>query len=132
MKKGKYTALVGTYLQLAPVVGLIISAVQMFRGFQVIIDRGYCDYEELIQCISDSMYPSEVGFLISVVGMVFLGFSLLYQKYRAPWFYNFLFVFAIFSILGFPIGTVVGIFLLIYLKKCRAEFLGEEIPHPQR
>ena len=67
MKKGKYTALVGTYLQFAPVVGLIISAVQMFRGFQVILEEGTGDTEELSQCIMDSLFATEVSMLIGSV-----------------------------------------------------------------
>ncbi len=130
MNKGKTTALTGAILQIGPIFGLIGTIFGMLETFRVITVEGTGEAEDLSAGISAALVSTQIGFVFGFVGMILLAIALFGYKYRAKWFFWFLIVYSAFSILGFPIGTILGIALLVYVLKRKQEFLEADSPQP--
>lgn len=126
MKKGKITALIGSLLQLGPVFGLIGTLVGMLQMFSAISVQGADDSGAMSKGVNTALVTTEIGLVLALVGTVFLFVALFGQKYRSKWFYWVMMIYSIFSLIAFPVGTVIGILLLIYITKRRKEFFEDE------
>ena len=57
-----------------------------------------------------------------VLGAVFAGLALFKYRYRALWFHRVLVTAGILMLFLFPVGTVLGVLLLVYVSNRRGEF----------
>jgi hypothetical protein len=122
MKKGRTLALWGAWLQLGPVFGLLGTVIGMIRAFSVIESEGQGDLKLLAEHISLAITSTAIGMIPALVGLVLLLIALFSSKYRAPWFFWFMAIFSVLNFLAFPIGTVLGIIVLVYIIPRKEEF----------
>ncbi len=59
---------------------------------------------------------------LAVIGVVLLFQALFVVRYRAPWFQAALWGLSIFWLFGFPVGTVLGAGVMIWLSRHGEEF----------
>ncbi len=126
MNSGKIIAVTGAVLQLGPFFGLLGTVVGMFRTFQGIALGGTSESEETAEGIRMALVTTEVGLVLGLLGTLFLLVALFANKYRAKWFYWFMMVYSILSLVALPIGTLIGIICLVYINKRKGEFLLQE------
>ena len=84
---------------------------------------GISDPQRLSANISEVLIATVVGLGLSIIGLVFLCVALFGCRYRAEWFFWFLVMYGGLLLFGFPIGTAVGIVLLVFCITRRHEFL---------
>ena len=126
MKKGRTLALLGAWLQLAPFLGLLGTVIGMFNAFEEISkEESLSSTEMLSENISFAITATAIGIIPAMIGLILLLVALFASKYRAPWFFWFMVIYSIFTLLGFPIGTVLGIVILIYIIPRKNEFKYE-------
>jgi|GEM_PF-6615934 len=100
----------------------------MISAFEEISKKGgTASPDRLSENISFALTTTAIGIIPALIGMVFLLIALFSSKYRAPWFFWFMAIYAVLSLLGFPIGTVLGIVILIYIIPRKEEFKREPI-----
>ncbi|MFB9899953.1 MotA/TolQ/ExbB proton channel family protein [Cerasicoccus arenae] len=119
---GKTLALIGAWLQIGPVFGLLGTVYGMVCAFQDIEASGMGNPEALANNISIAITTTAMGLIMGLIGLIFLAIAFFHSSYRAPWFFKFLIVFAIFWLIHFPIGTIIGVLLLVYIISKKAEF----------
>jgi magnesium-transporting ATPase (P-type) len=143
MKKGKKLALWGAWLQITPVFALLAAlfgpAISMLASFGALTEFGQ-NAEETSDALASNMSLALnltalgiiAAFLGLFLGLIFLLIALFSSKYRAPWFFWFLAIYSVLSLLAFPIGTAIGIILLVHIIPRKEEFWRdrETPPHP--
>ncbi len=122
-QNGKWCAILGVALQVGPIFGLLGTVVGMIGAFNQVLNEGQANTEALANNVSFALITTAIGLAIAVVGLVFIAVALFGFKYRAKWFFWTLIAISILWILTFPIGTVVGIVLMIYLVQKKNDFL---------
>jgi len=128
MKKGRKLALWGAWLQLGPVFGLLGTVVGMIGAFEEISKEGSTGSPEaLSENISLALTTTAIGIIPALIGMILLLVALFSSKYRALWFFWFMAIYAGLSLLAFPIGTVLGVIILVYIIPRKAEFECEPV-----
>ena len=128
-EKGKQLALWGVGLQFGFAVGVVGTVIGLILAFGELSQNGQAQPEALASDISLALYTTVGGMLLSLVGVVLLLMSLFGAKYRAPWFKTAMWIFAILWLFNVPIGTIVGIVVMLYLSKYNHEFT-EPSPAP--
>jgi len=118
---GKTLALLGAWLQLAPLLGLIGTVGAMIATFGRAAN-GEPTAEGLAVDIWQSMIVTAGGIVLGFMGMIFIAVALFHCRYREPWFFAFLVVISFVWMLYFPIGTVIGVLMLYYLILRHDEF----------
>jgi len=112
----KVIAILGTIMQIGPIYGLIIT----FNSFRNSL--GNNDPNLMKDQISIAIDSSMDGIVLGFIGLILILIALLKFKYKAKWFYNTTQLTALIYIFSFPIGTVIGIFLLVYLLFHKKDF----------
>ncbi|MGZ0655012.1 hypothetical protein ACWPKS_05340 [Coraliomargarita sp. W4R72] len=69
-----------------------------------------------------ALYAALIGMIGNLLGLVCLLIALYYQCYRSPWFFWFMTIYAALLLPIAPIGTVLGIVVLIYIIPRQQEF----------
>ncbi len=126
MSPGKIIALSGSILQIGPIVGILGTITGMIKTFEAITVYGTGDPETMSAGISEALVTTEIGLMLGFVGTVFLYVALLSNEYRGRWFYKFMTIYSYLNLIAIPVGTIVGIFTLKYLKRRKDEFFGNE------
>ena len=122
---GRKLALTGAWLQLGPVIGAAGAAIGMMRAFTTLAEApGVSDPQRLSANISEVLIATAAGLVLSVVGLILLCIALFGYRYRAEWFFWFLVIYGAILLLGFPVGTVVGLVFLVFCLTRRHEFLN--------
>lgn len=131
MKKeqGRQLALWGAWLQLGPILGILGTVVGMVRAFGKISANDPASAEALASDISIALITTAIGMIPALVGLVLMGVALFVKKYRGSWFFWFLLVYGALCALEFPVGTVFGGALMIYLVWTKDEFLTDKRDH---
>jgi len=70
------------------------------------------------------------GEIVSLVGIALILVALSGMRYRAPWLQTALWILSILWLLSFPVGTVLGIVVIVYLIHHKEELTVQE--HPER
>ncbi len=123
--KGRRTALWGAWLQLGPVFGLIGTVIGMLHTFYGISLGGEESTTSIVATgIHMSLFTTQIGLAIGLVGTILLLVALFHYKFRARWFFWFMIIFSGLTLLAFPVGTIIAIFLLIYLIRNKDDFWG--------
>jgi serine/threonine protein kinase len=72
--------------------------------------------------IASALRTAFAAMLLFVLGAIFAGLALFKYRYRALWFHRVLVAAGILMLFLFPIGTVLGVLLLVYVGNRRGEF----------
>ncbi len=120
--KGKTLALIGLWLQLGPVFGLVGTVVGMLRAFSTMGVDG-SDPKELAAGISTALITTAVGAVVALVGIFLIAISVFAYQYRAKWLFVWLVVLSVLHLFWWPYGTVLGVVALIALMVYRRQFL---------
>lgn len=86
---------------------------------------GIADPVQLASAFGDSLLITAIGFGISIIGIVLFMIALLGSRYRATWFFWFLVIYGGLALFNFPVGTLIGVFLLFFCLVNRSEFFRE-------
>ena len=125
---GKQLAITGLVLQLCALGTLIFSLVGILREFDKMSAES--DPSKLAGGISSALTPMAAGSVVGLVGIILISIALFSLRYRAPWFRTMLWVLAIIWLPAFPVGTILGVILIIYLIKHKNEFKVPAIRQP--
>ena len=80
------------------------------------------DAEKFASGIGTAQLTLLLGGVAFVLGAIFAGLALFKYRYRALWFHRVLVTAGILMLFLFPIGTVLGVLLLVYVGNRRGEF----------
>ena len=126
--KGKYLALTGLVLQLGPVFGMMSTAACMIQAFSRLQNTTSTQAPEaLASDISLALYSTAICMGVSIVGIILLCIALFGTKYRAPWFKTAMWILSILWLFNIPIGTIIGIIVMIYLSNHKNEFTQQGV-----
>ncbi len=121
-ERGKRLAIWGTAFQLGTVVGLVGTVVVMLRTFARVSQTEVAQPEALASDLTAACNVTVAGVVVSLVGVVLILVALFSARYRAPWFQTVLWVLSILWLFSFPIGTVLGVVVIVYLVNHKEEF----------
>jgi serine/threonine protein kinase len=116
--------------------GFMGASVLLFAGFlaQVmhVFDRNAqnvmaLDAEGLASGIETAQATALLGVMVFLAGAVSAGLALFKYRYRALWFHRVLVDAGILMLFLVPIGTVLGVLLLVYVGNRRGEFGAEQM-----
>jgi len=124
-ERGKLLAIWGAVLQLGAVVGLIGTIFSMLRAFARVTQSEIGQPEALVSDMAIALHATMIGAVVSLVGIVLLLVALFSARYRAPWFQTVLWILSILWLLSFPVGTVLGIVVIVYLINHKGEFTAQ-------
>ncbi|MBV1911236.1 MAG: MotA/TolQ/ExbB proton channel family protein [Kangiellaceae bacterium] len=110
---GKWLAIVGSIFLLGLPIGVLSTIISMIELFQSITLYGEGDPKVMAGGISQALISTVLGVVVALPGAVLLAISILFFKHRKPWVYRVSIVAAIFTLLMFPIGTIVAIIILV-------------------
>jgi len=120
-ENGKRLAICGVVLQFGFVIGIIGTVIGMIHAFAE-LSNGEPDIEALASHISLALYTKAGGLLLSLLGAILLCVTLFGKRYRAPWFRTAMWILSIMWLFSIPIGTILGIIVMVYLSKHKEEF----------
>lgn len=128
-------ALSGVILLGAPLLGSIGTIIGMIRAFTTLKESG-ADPEELASDISLALISTIYGIGFGLIGVVLVSIALFRRSNREPWFLKSVTIIAtLWCVFFFPLGVVVGIYLLVIFRSRKAEFtatnqLAQQDPAP--
>ena len=126
-RNGRKLALWGAWLQLGTVLGVLGTVFGMIGAFAELASEGNtASADAMSNSISTALITTAIGIVTALIGLVLLLIALFSSKYRAPWFFWFMAIYAVLSLAGFPIGTALGLIILIYLIPRKEEFQSEQ------
>ena len=122
-RKGKNLARIGVLLQLGLLIGFGVTLVGMMMTFTDISAGKPVDQNAIAAQISVAFSVMGIGMIFALIGAVLILLALCAAKYRAPRFYRDLWAISVLWIIAVPLGTVLGILMMIYLATHRREFM---------
>jgi len=129
--QGGRVARIGAVLVAAAPLLLGVFVLFMSRRFEEAVkDSGAARAAELASGMRVALPLAAVAVGFGVAGLTVLGLALFKYRYRAQWFFWVLLSAAVLMLFAFPVGTVLGVLLLIYVGQRRAEFFGEQSRFP--
>jgi len=126
-QKGKQLAIWGLVLQLGSVFGLVCTIIALVRYYSGLADSGTAQPSALAQEISRVLGPAAAGSVFGLIGAILILVALFGIRYRTPWFRTMLWVVSILWLMSFPIGTILGIIVIIYLVTHKDEFTEQAL-----
>ena len=121
-ENGKKLAVWGTVLQLGFLIGLAGTVTGMIRAFAESANNGETRPEVLIKHMGLALCTAAGGVIVSLLGVVLLFIALFHIKYRSSWFKTAMWIIAVLWLLSIPVGTILGIVVMLYLSKHGDEF----------
>lgn len=104
--------------------GIVAQMIHVFdRNAQKVMAL---DAEGLASGIQAAQMTGLLAFGFFVLGAIFASLALFKYRYRALWFHRVLVTAGILMLFSFPVGTVLGVLLLVYVGNRRGEFGAEE------
>ena len=128
-ENGKQLAIWGIVLQFGFLIGLAGTVIGMLRAFAELAQENAAQPEALASDISLALYTTAGGMVVSLIGGILLLVALFGTKYRASWFKTAMWILAVLWLFSIPIGTILGIIVMVYLSKHSNEFT-EPSPAP--
>ena len=125
---GKLFGICGVVLQFGFVVSIGGTVIGMMRGFAKIAASGDPQSEVLASDINLALGTTAGGMVLSLLGLVLLLTLLFVVEYRAPWFKTAMWIIAFLWLFSVPVGTIVGIIVMLYLSTHSDEFTGQAVP----
>jgi hypothetical protein len=130
--KGHWLAMIGAWMQVAPVLGMIGTVIGMIRAFDALSSAAPSqvgDPSQLSAAIGEVLIATFVGMLIALIGAVLMLVAVFSCRYRSPWLFWLFIVLGLLYLLAFPLGTLIGVVFLVVALTKRLEFLP---PSPNR
>ncbi|MFW5882990.1 MAG: MotA/TolQ/ExbB proton channel family protein [Verrucomicrobiota bacterium] len=124
---GRKLALWGAWLQLGGVLGILATVVGMLSAFGTASESGATSAQLLAEEISAALFTAYIGFFIALAGFILIAIAVFAKKYRSPWLFWFLLIYAallVLNVAAFPVGALLGAALIIFLVIKRQEFLN--------
>jgi len=125
--KGKPLAIAGVILQFGTLLGIAGTVIGMVRAFPLLGQHTEEAQQAVAEYIALALYTTAGGMVLSAAGTILLLIALFRVKYRAPWFRVALWIFSILWLFSIPIGTILGIVVIVYLVKHKAEFIKPRV-----
>jgi len=119
---GKYVAVFGLLLFWAPLWGIVDSYLIMSSSFDEITLFGDNKAEISQEEMSSAAMSTVVGLFLSLVAICLLTFSVVGLNYRTRWLFWMLIIYSALLLFIFPVGTFVGIVVLVSLVLSRKKF----------
>ncbi len=130
--RGHWLAVIGAWIQIVPVLGMIGTVIGMVRTFtSLTAHSGIGDPSQLSAIIGEVLIATFVGMLIALIGAIMLLVAVFSMRYRSPWLFCLLIVLGALYLLAFPLGTIIGVVFLVVALTKRQEFvptLSNEVP----
>jgi hypothetical protein len=125
-QKGKKLAIWGVTLQIVAsvviVIGIATGTARAIGGL------GQAETQSsLASGVNIALYATTAGTILTLASIFFILIALFQARYRAVWFKKALWILSILWLFSFPIGTVLGIVILVYIIRYNSEFT-EQIP----
>jgi len=135
-RKGKTLALAGALFQIAPAVWTAFYLATVARLFLVAVQAGQnspgteaeavaAEMERMGNALRIGLIAGVLGMVIGLAGLVMLTVALLKSRYRAKWFFWFVLVYGVMLLPAIPVGTLAGLFFVVYSLQKRHEFSGQ-------
>jgi hypothetical protein len=125
---GKYVAILGVIIFWAPLWGIVDSYLIMSSSFQEITLFGANEPKVSQEKMSSAAFSTVIGFFLVLVALCLLIFSVVGLNYRAKWVYWALTMYSTLLLFIFPVGTLLGIIVLVTLAFSRKKFgLGDNV-----
>ena len=124
--RGHWLAVIGAWMQVAPVFGMIGTAVGMMRAFAALSSAppsAVGDPSHLSAAIGEVLIATVVGMLVALLGSILMLVAVFPMRYRSPWLFWLFVVLGTLYVLAFPLGTVIGVVFLVVALTKRQEFL---------
>ena len=128
-ENGKQLALWGVVLQFGFLIGFAGTVIGMIRAFAEVTKNSEVQPQTLPSDISLALYTTAGGMILSLIGVVLLLVALFGAKYRASWFKTAMWILAVLWLFSIPVGTILGIIVMIYLSKHSNDF-ADPLPGP--
>ena len=114
--------IVGSFFLAGPLFGLLGTIFGLIKAFSVLPD-GNANPAALAEKISLALMTTTYGVAFGLVGVILVSIALFRRTNREPWFYKCVSTLSIFwFIMFFPIGLIIGIYLLVSFHKRKNEF----------
>ena len=97
---GRLLAIIGTVLQLSPIIGLVGTVIGMMKAFQALGASGISDPSTLSKAIGEVLISAAAGMVVGLLGTVLLAVGVLLCHYRQRWAVNLLKVIVILWVIG--------------------------------
>ncbi len=123
-RAGALFAVWGILLQLGMVAGLAVTIFAMIQAFSHMASQPGTSPDSMASTISLGLYATAAGLVLALIGAVFLFIALIGMKYHEAWFRSAMWVISILWLFSFPVGTILGVVVIIYLVKNRSENTG--------
>jgi biopolymer transport protein ExbB/TolQ len=128
VKLGRRLALIGGWMQLGPVVGLLGTVIGMMRAFSVLGGSGMStDPGQMAAAVGEVLIFTLIGLLLSTTGLVLMALAFFVYRYREPWMWRLLLIFALLIVWVYPMGTVQGLVVLIFCLMKRKDFFPPKV-----
>ncbi|MDC8831377.1 hypothetical protein [Alteromonas gilva] len=119
---GKYVAIFGLLLFWAPLWGIVDSYLIMSSSFQEITLFGENKPEISKEEMSSAALSTILGLFLSLVAICLLTLSVVGLNYRTRWLFWVLIIYSALLLFIFPVGTFVGLVVLVSLVLSRKKF----------
>lgn len=117
-------AVIGCILLAGPLFGLAGTIVGMIRAFSKLEVSGHADPNVLAGDISMALLTTLYGLAFGLLGVALVSLVLFRRINREKWFYMCVISLSVmWCVMLFPVGLVVGIYLIITFTKRKSEFL---------
>jgi len=120
-RNGRLLALWGVVLS---AVALIVAAIGVARYCRTISVMLQLPPETVVSAMQVAMGTLMLATILNVTGTILMLVALWASRYRAPWFRVALWILAILWLSSFPVGTVLGVMVIVYLVKHKQEFVA--------
>jgi|GEM_PF-6394977 len=119
----KVGAVVALILLTGFLLGGVGTVIGMTKAFSTLSESGEVDPSVLANDISFAILSTLWGFLINILGVVLVLIYHFKVKFYHKWFYWSVITLSVLMTLSFPLGTIIGVPLLIIFVKGRALYL---------
>jgi hypothetical protein len=124
-QKGKNLARIGVLLQLGLLIGFGVTLVSMMMTLNDMAPGKPLDQNVVTARLNFAAGATGIGVVFALIGAVLILLAIFGAKYRARWFYRDLWAISLLWLIPVPVGTVLGILMMIYLATHRREFMEE-------
>ena len=124
--KGRPLAIIGLTLMTGPVFGILGTIYAMSGAFAKLGHGGGSDSEYLARQITLSLYSTAIGVVAGLIGAAMVLTAIFAFRNRERWLYiPTLILSGLWGLFLFPVGLVVGGFIITLLIQRRGEFFPE-------
>jgi hypothetical protein len=117
-------AVSGIVLQFCLPIGLVLTAGEILKAFAGMTGDTAQAATTITIGVSAALQTTRIGVLIGLIGFGLFSVALFKEDFRAPWAFTWGRIIMVPWLIIVPVGTVIGISMLIYFSKHRSEFRG--------